>query len=186
MYVKNWYIIFSNFSAATQLYSFGYRLPADSYAIFRINKQPQSSATNEVVREKRNFFVKNNEHNPHRTRNTTTYFACTENRNLLDGTFPLCTNLTHCDSFGHCLVQNYPDTRTLSTSKKHKPWMTSEVIEFESDAACTEFIREFFVKCRTFIDSCSALKGDVSQAYPMLGCLFREYPEIMLPLFKQK
>ena len=163
------------------LYSFGYRLPSDSYAIFRINKQPQipqeEPFNNESIREKRHFSV-----NPNRMRNQ----SCAVNRTKLEGIFPTCMNYTECESFGQCLVHNYPETRTLSTSKVHKPWMFSEIIEFDNDRDCTSFVQEFFVKCQRFVHSCKALKTDVNQAYPMLGCLFREYPDLMLPLFRQK
>ena len=177
-------------------------MPSDSYAIFRIPNKwlPSKSSTtseggqqNEFVREKRNFLVNSNRMGRQLTtskKSTKNYHHknqnCAANWTKLDGTFPLCMNYTNCDTFGQCLIEKYPQTKILPTSKHHNPWLTSEVIEFDNDEACTDFVQEFFVKCKHFIESCKYLKNNVDQAYPMLGCLFREYPDLMLPIFHQK
>ena len=184
------------------MFSFGYKLPSDSYAIFRLPNKwlPSKSSTseggqqNEFVREKRNFLVNSNRMGRQLTtsKKSTKHYHhhknqnCAANWTKLDGTFPLCMNYTNCDTFGQCLVEQYPQTKILPTSKDHNPWLTSEVIEFDNDEACTDFVQEFFIKCKHFIESCKYLKNNVDQAYPMLGCLFREYPDLMLPIFHQK
>ena len=47
-------------------------------------------------------------------------------------------------------------------------------------------MREFFARCRNYITSCQELKSDKMKALPMLGCLFSQYAELMLPLFNAK
>ena len=184
------------FAGSNSLFSFGYKLPSDSYAIFRIPSKSFTTSEgrqNEFVREKRNLLVNSNRMGRQLTSKKSTSTKhyqenqnCAANWTKLDGTFPLCMNYTNCDTFGQCLTEKYPQTKILATSKDHNPWLTSEVIEFDNDEACTDFVQEFFVKCKHFIESCKNLKNNVDQAYPMLGCLFREYQDLMLPIFHQK
>ena len=187
-----------HFAGSNSLFSFGYKLPSNSYAIFRIPSKSFSSEggqQNEFIREKRNLLVNSNRMGRQLTTSEKSKTSkqyhhenqnCAANWTKLDGTFPLCVNYTNCDTFGQCLTEKYPQTKILATSKDHNPWLTSEVIEFDSDEACTNFVQEFFVKCKHFMESCKNLKNNVDQAYPMLGCLFREYPDLMLPIFHQK
>ena len=56
----------------------------------------------------------------------------------------------------------------------------------EDDRICTDFVREFFARCRNYITSCQELKSDKIKALPVLGCLFSHYAELMLPLFNAK
>ena len=57
---------------------------------------------------------------------------------------------------------------------------------YEDDRICTDFVREFFTQCRNYITSCQELKSDKIKALPVLGCLFSQYAELMLPLFNAR
>ena len=97
-------------------------------------------------------------------------------------------------AYGFCLVENYPQTRELplttnraekklrggsasSSSKKEKSPYT-----FDSDDECTEFVHLFFRDCKEYIPSCNSVQKDPRSALPVMGCLFSQYPELMIPL----
>jgi len=222
--------------------SFGYRLPSNSYAIFRLNHRTsiknnekknnpwipisRKSSSQEYFREKRHLTVSRK--NPHRARKISTNTAGTSNplktfssyeahqrddlqtsltirsdceqlnQPLLDSVFPLCqTHLHACQmkDFGQCLLDYYPQTRDLTSSTMSRVTSANSFGAsginparslHEDDRICTDFVREFFARCRNYITSCQELKSDKIKALPVLGCLFSHYAELMLPLFNAK
>jgi hypothetical protein len=196
-------------------YTFGYRLPAESYAFFRI--QPRIASV-EDTRQRRHLQLvalpnpnrARKSHNVHAERDKEHYLQrynddhdCKINTQL-KATFPQCyqNSLEQCrgrrpssnhladpdliSSFGRCLVKYYPQTRDLTTATVSKVSSANRIVDFEDDRQCTDFVRGFFSRCHRLIPSCRQLQGDEDLAVLVLGCLFANYSELMLPLFNSK
>ena len=95
-------------------------------------------------------------------------------------------------AYGACLVEHYPKTRDLplKTKKTEKRQRLANggkmSYAFDSDKECTEFVHLFFRDCKEYIPSCNAVQKDQSNALPVMGCLFSQYPELMIPLIGKK
>ena len=73
-------------------------------------------------------------------------------------------------------------------------------VSFSSDEECTQFVNNYFPTCATFLSSCKEVKSfvlnmcfitimipckvenDKSMAGMIVGCLFSQYPSLMVPL----
>lgn len=149
--------------------SFSYRLPADSYAIFRLGKRKEPASA-DIQRRNSDVFV--NKENPRKARTSIIISnqieKCQDQRkwSQLAGAFPECQNsMRFCGSnadstsFGNCLVTHYPQTRDL-TMMNHSNH--DQIVNFDDDKACTEFVKSFFANCQQLIPSCIELQVLVS------------------------
>ena len=119
--------------------------------------------------------------NPHRARKESQR-KCRNNHEL-SKTFSRCSTLVEedCDDsekIGQCLLDFYPGMAGNLTGSLGG--MNDEL--FENDETCTAFVRDFFAQCRHFIPSCQEVKGNQRLAATVLGCLFSQYSDLMLPL----
>lgn len=154
------------FLAGQELTTFSYRLPSNSYVIFRLQHRQPSSLPS--PRSSRGHLIE--------SRSTQT---CNWSGNL-NAKFPLCSDsIFNCDydAFGQCLVEKYPQVQDLP-QKQHQL--------LPDNSECTDFVREFFPLCASYISTCEEMKDSVAKAKPMLGCLFANYWSLMLPLFKSR
>ena len=86
-------------------------------------------------------------------------------------------------SLGNCLLKQYPKTKTLSKLSPEVLKSGRGTVHFETDRECTTFVHTFFSRCKNYIPSCSEVReGDRSKATLVLGCLFSNYPRLLIPL----
>lgn len=121
--------------------------------------------------------------NPHRARKESQR-KCRNNHEL-SKTFSQCSTLVQedCDNserIGQCLLEFYPGMAGNLTGSFGGGMNGDEL--FENDETCTAFVRDFFAQCRHFIPSCQEVKGNQRLAATVLGCLFSQYSDLMLPL----
>ena len=149
-----------------------YKLPSQSYAIFRLKTHQILKNEVEDVRQRRHLEFPN----PLQARQE----QC-KNHGELEQFFPQCSTqicAQNSEEIGQCLLENYPQMSELT---RHS--LNDEL--FENDETCTAFVRDFFAQCRNFIPSCQEVKGNQRLALTVLGCLFSHYSDLMLPLLKQ-
>jgi len=111
--------------------------------------------------------------------------------NLLNAKFTACkgllgpcglnhTNNTAVTQYGTCLNSNYPETVTLNLGRTLSSGHGS--VSFHSDRDCTNFVHQFFPSCGKYLLTCSQVEQDRRAAALILGCLFGQYPSLMVPL----
>ena len=185
--IKFFPILFWHVTDERLFQTISYKLPAESYAIFRLktSNRPLGYSNEEIienddVRQRRHLELSNSSINPHRARKESALRNSSCANPKVEKAFPKCAQkLQNCDSeeFGQCLVQIYPQMNDLSSNSEDLFGT-----DFDSDETCTAFVREFFAQCRNFIPSCQEVKGNQRMALTVLGCLFSQYPDLMLPL----
>jgi len=109
---------------------------------------------------------------------------------LIHDTFSECVTSTLCglDShnssqvheLGSCLIQKYPKTQSLDLRKTFSLGHGS--FDLQTDSECSMFVEQFFPSCSKYIPSCVQVGETVEKESVAVGCLFGEYPSLMIPL----
>jgi len=89
-------------------------------------------------------------------------------------------NSSKIHSLGGCLIDKYPATQTLDLRKTLSSGHGS--VHIQSDSECSQFISQFFPLCAKYIPSCVKVGKDVMSETGAVGCLFSQYPTLMIPL----
>jgi len=114
-----------------------------------------------------------------------------DNINLLNDKFAACkellgscglnqNNTKAITEYGTCLNKNYPETVTLNLGRTLSSGHGS--VSFHSDKDCTNFVHQFFPSCGKYLLTCNQVEQDSNAAALILGCLFGQYPSLMVPL----
>lgn len=107
---------------------------------------------------------------------------------LIKEIFPQCKdflgvcglNVNNTGDFGTCLNTKYPATKTLNLGRTLSSGHGS--VSFKSDRDCTDFVHQFFPSCGEYLQTCSQVDQDPDSAALIVGCLFGQYPSLMVPL----